>query len=91
MAQTKPQVRFRPSKIFHLLAVNNKTLSWLADKLAISTPYMSQLAAGDRNASPAIRKKAMLFFNIKNFNDLFTIQDGTPKIKYNSKGMAKRQ
>ncbi|MCK5602447.1 helix-turn-helix transcriptional regulator [Candidatus Pacearchaeota archaeon] len=57
------------------LIKKNLSQNWAAQKLGISTGYMSQLMRGGRNPSPGLRKRVMELFIESDFDDLFEIRE----------------
>jgi DNA-binding XRE family transcriptional regulator len=66
----------RPEKKRNWEEVSPKNLSqnWLAEKLGISSGYMSQLMCGVRHPSPKMRQAFMDYFGCE-FDDIFKIGD----------------
>ncbi|MDO8689676.1 MAG: helix-turn-helix transcriptional regulator [Dehalococcoidia bacterium] len=58
------------------IAMTRRNLSRksLAQKLGFSRCYMSQVANGRKEPSPAMRERLLQYFKDHKFDDLFTIQ-----------------
>ena len=52
-------VHLRADAVRMYLARKSKYQEWLADRLGISSGYLSQLMAGARCPSPALRRKVL--------------------------------
>lgn len=61
--------------IFHYLLQENISQNELAEKLSISSGYMSQLVNGRRCPSPKLRKKMLHVLSPLPFNDLFYLEN----------------
>jgi len=57
------------------IARKNKSQNWAAQKLRISSGYMSQLMCGVRNPSPKLRERIMELLPECSFDELFIIND----------------
>lgn len=57
-----------------ILIRKNKSQSWFAHRIEVSTGYMSQLMDGSRCPSPMVREKIMNTLPEYSFDDLFTIR-----------------
>lgn len=56
------------------LARKNMSQNWLAQRLGVTSGYISQLMCGVRNPSPRLREKIMKLFPECDFDELFTIR-----------------
>ena len=68
------KVRLRAQSIRHILAKKNMTQNWLAQRIATSSGYMSQMMTGIRNPSPRMREKMIAALKDYQFDDLFTLR-----------------
>lgn len=67
------KVKLRSTTIDAHLARRNKSKSWLALKIGISSGYLSQLMDGTRNPSPKVREQIQRTLPDLSFDDLFTL------------------
>ena len=67
-------VELKNSEIKRQLARENITQNQLAQRLGITSGYMSQLICGTRNPSPKLRLRMMKLFPECDFDDLFIIR-----------------
>jgi transcriptional regulator with XRE-family HTH domain len=67
------KVALKAETVRVLLAKKNLTQNWLAQKLGISTAYMSQMLNGKRYISPKMRERFQGYFNHLGFDDLFEV------------------
>lgn len=70
-----PRVRLRKRNIEIALAKMNKSQNWLSFKLMVSSGYLSQYMAGQRNASPKIRERIAKILNGYDWEYLFEMVD----------------
>ena len=70
----KVRVMLRTNVIRERLIRKCKTQSWLAERLSVSTGYISQLLDGTRNPSSIIRQRFLDTFQDCEFDDLFVIK-----------------
>lgn len=67
-------VRLKSEVLRAIMARQNFSQDRLARRLRISSTFLSQLLAGRRNPSPAIRQRMLDVFE-RSFDDLFVIGD----------------
>jgi transcriptional regulator with XRE-family HTH domain len=70
-------VRLNSCVLRDMMARQNLSQDRLARRLRISSTFLSQLLAGRRNPSPAIRQRILDALEHYNFDDLFVIGDRT--------------
>ena len=70
----KKKVQLRSMVIRERLIRKCKSQNWLAERLDVSTGYVSQLMDGSRNPSPIVRQKFLDAFPDCEFDDLFVIK-----------------
>ena len=68
------RVYLRTERFCNYLIRNNLSQNWLAQKLGVSSGYLSQLLRGQRSPSPAVRQRIMELFVESGFDDLFEIR-----------------
>ena len=68
------KVKLKDDEIQYQLARKNMTQDLLAQRLGITTGYMSQIMCGVRNPSPRLREKIMQQFPECDFDELFDIK-----------------
>ncbi len=61
--------------VYRFLLQENISQNELAERLGISSGYMSQLVNGRRYPSPRLRKKMLHVFRSLTFGDLFYLED----------------
>lgn len=69
------KVFLKSKEVKKRLILKNKSQNWLANRLEISSGYISQLMDGSRNPSPRLRRKILSTFPKSKFDDLFEIKD----------------
>ncbi|MDP3024365.1 MAG: helix-turn-helix transcriptional regulator [candidate division Zixibacteria bacterium] len=67
------KVKLKKDKIVAHLAKKNLSQNWLANKLEMSSAYISQLLNGKRMPSPEMRKRFLNYFEHLTFDELFEI------------------
>lgn len=67
-------VDLKRNEIGKKLARKNLSHNWFAEKLGISSGYMSQLMCGVRHPSPKLRKAIMDYLGCE-FDDVFKLRD----------------
>ncbi len=69
------EVILKKKNLEKILIRKNKSQNWFADRIEISSGYMSQLMTGLRNPSPKVRERIMNHLPEQNFDDLFIIKE----------------
>ena len=57
-----------------ILIRKNKSQNWFAQRIEVSSGYMSQLMNGSRSPSPKVRERILNYLADYNFDDLFIIK-----------------
>lgn len=70
----KVKVQLKSWVIRERLIKKCKSQNWLAERLGISTGYVTQLLDGSRNPSPTVRQKFLDAFPDCEFEDLFVFK-----------------
>lgn len=68
-------VRLNAQALWARLALLNRSQSWLADQIGISSGYMSKLVTGGRAPSGRIRQRMLDALGMGNFNEIFRLDE----------------
>jgi len=71
MAQARSYFRLRGKLFLRWLSRRNLSQNDLARRCGLSSPFISQLISGERNAGPDSRRKIMDAFPKEDFDKLF--------------------
>jgi transcriptional regulator with XRE-family HTH domain len=69
------EVVLKKKNLEKILIRKNKSQNWFADRIEVSSGYMSQLMTGSRSPSPKVRERIMNNLPEQSFDDLFIIKD----------------
>jgi transcriptional regulator with XRE-family HTH domain len=69
------KVRINPKPLWDAIARQNISQNELANRLGVSSGYMSQLVCGTRCPSPRLRRKMLEVLSPLTFDDLFTVEE----------------
>ncbi len=64
----------KKGRIQRILAKENCSQNWFAERVGTTSGYMSQMMCGVRNPSAKMRKKILKVLKGYQFDDLFTLQ-----------------
>ena len=71
-----PTIKLRTPKVWELIGRRNMSQNELARRARISSGYLSQLIAGRRCPSPAVRRRLQAALGVSEFEELFTMEYG---------------
>ncbi len=71
-----PRIKLRPEQVWKLIGRRNMSQNDLARSAGISSGYLSQLIAGRKSPSPAVRRRLQTALEVSEFEDLFTMEYG---------------
>ena len=69
------KVELKASAIWMMLARQNRTQKWLAERVGTTNSYLSQLMSGKRRPSAEFREKLMEAMNVQDFDEIFIVQE----------------
>lgn len=69
------RARLKTNTITNILLRKNLSQNWLAERLGITSGYMSQVLSGSRNPSPQLRQRIMDWQPELDFDELFEVAE----------------
>ncbi len=74
-----PTIKLKTAQVWELIGRRNMSQNELARRARISSGYLSQLLAGRKCPSPAVRRRLQAALRVSEFDDLFTMEYGNDR------------